>query len=157
VNARTVIPPLLALALLLIVGSQTSSALRQTGTWRSAPRPAHAEANPYASLERALAKSDTVPVLAALRDPFSYGRGPAPPRVVAQHRISPTPPSQPVVTAIVTDADAAHAIVVYAGTSYSVKSGDLFAQYRVVSITSEAVVVDDGRQQLVLKRPTRGD
>src|SRR5207249_871402 len=99
---------------------------------------------------------DTTPSLIALRDPFGYGR-PAATRVVVQRHTVPTPPAQPVVTAIVTDADAAHAILVYEGTSYSVKSGDLFAQYRVLSITADAVVVDDGRQQLVLKRPTKGD
>ncbi|HET9326040.1 MAG TPA: hypothetical protein VFQ05_04640, partial [Candidatus Eisenbacteria bacterium] len=69
----------------------------------------------------------------------------------------PAPIPQPVVTAIVTDADAQRAIVVYLGTSYSVKSGDLFAQYRVVSISAESVVLDDGRQQLVLRRPAKGD
>jgi type IV pilus biogenesis protein PilP len=157
VTLRTVIPPLLALVLLLIVGSQTSSALRDSGTWRSRQRPTRPTVNPYASLERSLARSDTMPALAGLRDPFSYGRAGATTRVVVRRPVTPPAPTQPIVTAIVTDADAAHAIVRYEGTSYSVKSGDLFAQYRVVSITADAVVIDDGRQQLVLKRPTKGD
>ena len=157
-SLRTIIPALLALVLLVIVGSQTSSALRDSGTWRSRPRPARSSHNPYASLERSLARSDTMPALAGLRDPFSYGRANPGPRVVVRRApVATPPPQQPIVTAIVTDADAAHAIVRYEGTSYSVKSGDLFAQYRVVSITADAVVVDDGRQQLVLKRPTKGD
>jgi hypothetical protein len=157
VSLRAIIPALLALVLLLIVGSQTSSALRQSGTWSSPPRVKHPAADPYASLDRALVNSDTTLSLATLRDPFAYGRAPAPSRFVVQRPIVPKPPPQPVVTAIVTDAEAAHAIVVYGGTSYSVKSGDLFAQYRVVSISADAVVVDDGQQQLVLKRPTKGD
>ena len=150
-NLRTIIPPLLAIALLLIVGTQTSSALRQSGTWRSAPRRIHHEIDPYASLERALSRSDTTLSLATLRDPFGFGRAPAP-RVANRGPVIPAPPPLPVVTAIVTDA-----IVRYEGTSYSIKSGDLFAQYRVVSITADAVVVDDGKDRLVLRRPTKGD
>ena len=156
-NARTLIPPILALALLFIVGNQTSDALRQSGTWRSAPRQLRPVADPYASLERALSRSDTTPSLAALRDPFSFGRVAGPRATPVYRPVAPAPIPQPVVTAIVTDADAQRAIVVYLGTSYSVKSGDLFAQYRVVSISAESVVLDDGRQQLVLRRPTKGD
>jgi hypothetical protein len=157
VNARALIPPLLALVLLIIVGNQTSSALRQSGTWRSAPRPVHPVSDPYAALERALAKTDTTPAVTSIRDPFGFGRAPVAHQVVRRAPVVPALPPQPVVTAIVTDAEAAHAVVVFGGTSYSVKSGDLFAQYRVVSISADAVVVDDGRQQLVLKRPTKGD
>ncbi len=155
-NLRTILPPLVALALLVIVGTQTSSALRQSGTWRSAPRAKHPAADPYGSLERALARSDTASSLAAIRDPFSFARASAPRPVVTRH-VTAAPAPQPVVTAIVTDAEAAHAIVVFKGNSYSVKAGDLFAQYRVVSITADAVVVDDGQRQVVLKRPTKGD
>jgi len=157
VNARTLIPPILALALLFIVGNQTSNALRQSGTWKSTPRAPRPVVDPYASLERALSHSDTMPSLLALRDPFSFGRTTAPRTTPVYHPQTPAPIPQPVVTAIVTDADAAHAILVYLGTSYSVKSGDLFAQYRVVSISSESVTLDDGRQQLVLKPNRKGD
>ena len=157
-NARTLIPPILALVLLVIVGNQTSNALRQSGTWRSAPRPTKHVADPYASLERALSRSDSTPSLATLRDPFSFGHVQGPPVARVYRAPAPVLIPQPVVTAIVTDADAAHAVIVYLGTSYSVRSGDLFAQYRVVSIAPESVVLDDGRgQQLVLKGPTKGD
>jgi len=156
VNLRTIILPLLAIAMLVVIGTQTSSALRQSGTWRSAPRASAHVSDPYASLDRALSKSDTTLSLASLRDPFDFGRSAAP-RVVTRRVVVPAAPPQPVVTAIVTDADAAHAVLRYEGTSYSVKSGDLFAQYRVVSITTDAVVVDDGKDRLVLKPPRKGD
>ncbi|TMQ69071.1 MAG: hypothetical protein E6K80_12920 [Candidatus Eisenbacteria bacterium] len=156
-SPRAILPALLALALLLIVGSQTSSALRQSGTWRSAPRATRQLDDPYLSLDRALANADTTPSLAGLRDPFSYARPPVTRGVVVRRVVTPQAPPRPVVTAIVTDAEAAHAIVLFQGTSYSVKSGDLFAQYRVVSISPDAVVIDDGRQHMVLKPPTKGD
>lgn len=156
-SPRTLIPPILALVLLLIIGNQTSDALRQSGTWRSAPRPTPPTVNPYASLERALAQSDSTPSLAGLRDPFNFVRVAAPRVTMVYRPPTPEPIPQPVVTAIVTDAEDARAIIVYLGTSYSVRSGDLFAQYRVMSISAESVVLDDGRQQLVLKRPLKGD
>jgi hypothetical protein len=157
VKLGSLFPALVALGLLLIIGTQTSSSLRQSGTWRSSSRPTRHTRDPYGSLDKALGTPDTLPPFANLRDPFSYGRSTAPPRVAVRRTVTPTLPPQPIVTAIVTDAEAAHAVVRYEGTSYSVKSGDLFAQYRVVSITADAVVVDDGRQQLVLKRPSKGD
>ena len=154
---RSILPPFVAVGLLVIVVTQTSSALRTSGTWRSAPRPTNHGVDPYASLERALSAPDTMPPVATLRDPFGFGRVAAPRAVVHHAAPLPTPPPVPVVTAIVTDADAAHAVLRYEGTNYSVKSGDLFAQYRVVSITLDAVVVDDGKERLVLRRPTKGD
>ena len=157
-NLRALLPPLIAIAILVVVGVQTSDALRQSGTWRSAPKPgAHAASDPYASLERAIATADVPVEAAALRDPYGFGRAPQPVGITIRRPVVPTPPPQPVVTAIVTDAEAARAILLYEGTSYSVKAGDLFAQYRVVSITADQVVVDDGRDRLVLKRPTKGE
>jgi type IV pilus biogenesis protein PilP len=157
VNLRAWLPPLLAIAILAVVGSQTSEALRRSGTWRTADRPARTAVDPYLSLERAIATADTTPPLGALRDPFSYGRAPGPPRPANARPVVPPAPERPVVTAVLTDAETARAVVRYQGTSYSVKAGDLFAQYRVLSITADEVVVEDGRERLVLRPPTKGE
>ena len=155
-NPRAALPPLIAVAILILVGVQTSNALRQSGTWASPPRASHATTDPYASLDRAIARSDA-PDSASLRNPFDFGHAPQPVRIAVHHAATPTPPPVPVVTAIVTGADQARAIVVYDGINYSVKEGDLFAHYKVVSITAEQVVVDDGTGRLVLKRPSKGE
>jgi hypothetical protein len=157
VNLRTILPALIAIGILALIGVQTSNALRQSGTWASPPKPSHVTADPYASLDRAIARADSPADPNPLRNPFDFGRGPQPLRIVVRHAVTPTPPPVPVVTAIVTGADQAHAIVVYDGANYSVKEGDLFAHYKVVSITAEQVVVDDGTGRLVLKRPSKGE
>jgi type IV pilus biogenesis protein PilP len=157
VNPRALLPPLFAIVILAVIGMQTSEALRQSGTWRTAPRPAQPTVDPYASLDAALAREDSSISTLALRDPFSFGRAPGPSGPVVSQHVAPPPPQRPLVTAIVTDAEAAHAVLRYDGTNYSVKAGDLFAQFRVVSITADEVVVEDGRERLVLKRPTKGE
>ena len=157
-NPRAFLPPLIAVAILVVIGMQTSEALRQSGTWRSPVRRSDPVVDPYASLDDALASSrDTSLATVRLRDPFDYSRAPAPTGPRVPRIVTPTPPPLPVVTAILTDAETARAILRYEGTSYSVKIGDLFAQYRVLSISPDAVVVDDGNVRLVLKRPTKGE
>jgi hypothetical protein len=157
VNPRALLPPLIAIVILVVIGMQTSEALRQSGTWRSPARRVDPVVDPYATLDRALASRDTALATSGLRDPFDYGRAPGPTGPRKPRIAVPTPPPVPVVTAIVTDAEAARAILRYEGTSYSVKIGDLFAQYRVVNITADQVVVDDGSNRLVLKRPSKGE
>jgi hypothetical protein len=147
---------LIAVGILVLVGVQTSNALRQSGTWASPPRASHATVDPYASLDRAIARADA-PDSVPLRNPFDFARAAQSVRIVVHHAATPTPPPVPVVTAIVTGADQARAIVVYDGANYSVKEGDLFAHYKVVSITAEQVIVDDGTGRLVLKRPSKGE
>lgn len=156
-KARALVPIAIAVIVLLFIGLQTSEALRQSGTWSTPPKSVtKPQSDPYASLDRALASSDSAVAVVNLRDPFAFGRAPAPPRAVVRPVAPPKPP-QPVVTAIITDEETARAVLRYEGTSYSVKAGDLFAQYRVMSITSDAVVVDDGKERLTLKRPTKGE
>jgi hypothetical protein len=154
---RGILPPLIALVVLIVIGSQTSDALRQSGTWAPAPKVTRVAVDPYASLDRAIAAANAPSDMGPLRSPFDFGRAPQPLRIVVHHAAPPTPPPVPIVTAIVTGADQARAIVVYDGANYSVKEGDLFAQYKVVSITAEQVVVDDGTARLVLKRPSKGE
>ena len=156
-NLRTVLSPLIALAVLALIGAQTSNALRESGTWASPPRHVKFAVDPYASLDRAIAQAASPVDSGPLRDPFQFGRSSQPIRVLVRRLVTPTPPPLPVVTAIVTGAGQGRAIVMYAGANYSVKEGDLFAHYKVISITAEHVVVDDGTGRVVLKRPSKGD
>ena len=157
-NLRDLLPSLLAVVVLVLTGVQTSTALRDSGAWRTPPKAGNRPPeDPYRSLDLVLAASDSASVPRTLRDPFAFGRAPTPPRTVVRAPVVPPPPAQPVVTAIVTDEETARAILRFQDISYSVKAGDLFAQYRVVSITADAVVVDDGKERLTLKPPTRGE
>jgi type IV pilus biogenesis protein PilP len=142
---------------LILIGAQTSNALRESGTWAPPPRPGRFAADPYASLDRAIGRAAAPMDPGPLRDPFSFGHAPQAVRIVVHHSVVPTLPPLPVVTAIVTGANQARAIVVYDGANYSVKEGDLFAHYKVISITAEQVVLEDGTGRLVLKRPSKGD
>jgi hypothetical protein len=157
-NARIMLPPLLAVGMLLVIWSQTSDALRRSGTWTPRRNPVATAADPYARLDGVLAEPDTGISGATLRDPFTFTRVAAAPRRPATSKpVSPSVSPRPVVTAIVMDAEEGRAIVWYEGKSFSVKQGDLFAQYRVVTINANQVIVEDGRDRLVLPRPTRGD
>jgi hypothetical protein len=157
VKPNALFPPLIAIAILIVVGVQTSNALRQSGTWAAPPKSHGTTPDPYASLERAISLAEAPRDPAPPRNPFDFGRAPQPMHIMVRHAVIPALPPLPVVTAIVTGADQARAIVVYDGTNYSVKEGDLFAHYKVVSITTDQVVVEDGASRLVLKRPTKGE
>jgi hypothetical protein len=65
-------------------------------------------------------------------------------------------PARPLLTAIVADADP-RAVIRYEDRYYTVKSGDLFARFRVISISADQVVLDGGGERIALKRPTKGD
>jgi len=61
-----------------------------------------------------------------------------------------------VLTTIVFDADP-RATVRWDGRDYSVRAGALFADFRVVSITRDQVVLDHAGESVVLKLPRKGD
>ena len=63
----------------------------------------------------------------------------------------------PVVTAIVSDDADPRAVIRYEGRSYTVGAGGLFADYKVISVTADAVVLERAGQQLVFQRPKKGD
>jgi type IV pilus biogenesis protein PilP len=151
------LPALLAVAMLVVIWMQTSEALRRSGAWTARRLAPVMTTDPYARLDGLLSRPDTAISAESLRDPFSYPRPPAPPRTAASRPTAPRPRPQPVVTAIVTGGQMAQAVVRYEGSSYSVKPGDRFAEFRVVSITANQVVVENGRQQFVLRPPTKGE
>lgn len=160
-DIRAWIPGIIAGFLLALVAGETLVAFQRSGRihWGRGPKFSVNAADPYNRLERVLSEPDQAPPLAGMRDPFQYGRGPErpPPRVV-KGPVGPVTPAtpRPVLTAIISDAGDNRAIVVYDNHSYSVRAGDLFAEYRVVSISPDGVVLDNGRERLTLQRPTKG-
>ncbi|HET7225678.1 MAG TPA: hypothetical protein VFK69_08155, partial [Candidatus Eisenbacteria bacterium] len=66
------------------------------------------------------------------------------------------PAPQPVLTAIVWDADP-RATVHWNGRDYSVHVNSLFDEFRVRSITQTQVVLERGNESLVLELPRKGE
>ncbi|MEK7330743.1 MAG: hypothetical protein AAB113_08060, partial [Candidatus Eisenbacteria bacterium] len=93
---------------------------------------------------------------ASLRDPFAYGRAPVAASRARARPYVPPPPPRPVLTAILADNDP-RALIHYDGRDYRVKTGDSFADFKVISITADQVVLDRGGQRLILHRPTKGE
>ena len=154
------IPAIVAGFLLVLVAGQTVSAFQRSGRihWGRGTRYTVNPADPYNRLENLLSAPDHPPALAGLRDPFTFGRGNVHPvRPGGPVRTAPGPAApRPTLTAIVTEGNDSRAIVVYESRSYTVRSGDLFAEYKVVSISPDGVVLDNGRERLTLQRPTKG-
>ena len=160
-DLRAWIPAIIAGFLLVFVAGLTVIAFQRSGRlhFGQAPKFAVNPADPYNRLERVLSEPDRPPVLAGMRDPFQFGRGPVrPPTHTTTGPVGPAPPTtpRPVLTAIISDPSDNRAIVVYDSHSYSVRAGDLFAEYKVVSISPDGVVLDNGRERLTLQRPTKG-
>ena len=152
-----VLGPLVALAILAVIGLQTSEALRHSGTWSTKSRPAQvAVPDPYARLEAQLAAPAKAQALADLRDPFAYSRPAVPVRRAPERPRVPPPPPKPVLTAILSD-NAPRAFIRYQDRNYTVKVDDMFADFRVVSITADHVVLDRSGEHIILYRPTKGD
>lgn len=151
--------PLIAIAILAVVSLQTSEALKNSGAWRKAPRSNSGRPDPYAALEAEIAARAKPVELSSLRDPFTYGRAPEPttPRVRSTTPTPPPPPRRPVLTAILQGDDDPRALLQYGDRDYTVKAGDLFADFRVVSIAGEQVVIARGSERLILRRPSKGE
>jgi hypothetical protein len=155
-DLKQLFAPLIALAILTVIGLQTSDALQHAGAWRAARRPARTAApDPYARLEAQIAAPAGNLVLSSLRDPFSYGRAPVVTSSAPARPRVPPPPPQPVLTAILQSDNDPRALVHYADRDYTVQTGSLFADFKVISITAEQVVLDRGGQRLILHRPTK--
>jgi len=158
-DLRAFLPALLAALLLATVAAQTFEAFQRSGRWNpSRKRAAVFAADPLSRLERLLSLPDQAPPLRGLRDPFDFGHAP----VVVRPAPGPSLPgpaptgSRPVLTALVSDPQDPQAVIVYENRNYSVRAGDLFAEFKVVSISADGVVLDNGRERLVLQRPTKG-
>jgi len=150
---RAYLPVLIALGALVLVVAQTLNAFERAD--RLGARPGGKIAlDPYARLETLLAASDAMPPPEGLRDPFEDVRtAPAP-----TPGVRPPPPAapRPVVTAIISDGNAHSAIVRVQNRSYTVKAGELFAGFQVVSVSASEVVLDNGGERMTLRVSTKG-
>jgi len=155
-DLRGALPAVMALLFLIVIGVQTSDALKRSGAWTRA-RTASVHVDPYANLDRQLETLGRTTPGSAPRDPFSYAGGPVVVRVDSgDARPRVRRPPDPVLTAIVADEDP-RALIRYEDRNYSVKTGDLFAEFRVMSVTRDEVVLDGGGRSLVLRRPGKGE
>ncbi|MBI1797089.1 MAG: hypothetical protein HY076_03105 [Candidatus Eisenbacteria bacterium] len=156
-DLRGLLGPLIAVVILGVIGFQTRDALNSSGAWASR-RPRHTPAtfDPYARLESQLSSRDSAVQVRALRDPFAYGRAPEPTTKHVTRIVTPPAPPKPLLTAILSGADP-RALVRYMDHDYTIKAGDQFADFKVISITAEAVVLERGGQRLSLNRPTKGE
>jgi hypothetical protein len=160
VDLKSLLPPALALLILIVIGVQTSSALKDVGS-RTRRKPDVQAADPYMTLDLQIARSRQPAELIGIRDPF---RAVSAARPVATRTTTPrprpvaiaVPPPRPIVTAIIADEDP-RALISYENKNYSVKTGDLFAEFRVVSVNAERVLIEGPGGQLVLRRPIKGD
>lgn len=152
--------PFLALALMALVVIQTLHALQGAGVWRFGTRKAFvAPADPLAALGGLVARAQESTFSGASRDPFGYGlvaTRPGGDRLVVRKPLVPRPPPLPVLTAIVYDADP-RAIVRWEGREYTVRPEVIFAEFVVVSITRDQVVLQRGPEKIVLRRKPQGE
>lgn len=157
-HVHTLLAPLAALALLALIGVQTSDALRRSGSWGANSRKSTVPAaDPYAGLEAQLGRIDNGLPPGGLRDPFAFGSVPQPVRTAVARPYVPPPPPKPVLTAILMDREDPRALLRYESRNYSVRTGDLFAEFRVVSINADQVTIEGRGQRLVLNRPSQGE
>ena len=156
---QTMLRVIVAVALLAVL-TVTLAALRESDRWRRPGRDVARQANdPYDGLSRLLAQGPAVPA-SAVRDPFRAVNVRTTTAPVRPTPAAPPPPVRelPVVTAIVVSDDGnPQAVIRYEGRSITVGAGGLFADYKVVSVTADAVVLERAGQQLVLKQPKKGD
>jgi hypothetical protein len=155
---RIVVAPLAAIAILATILTETREALHLSGAWRTV-RAAHAAApDPFAPLDQALAREVPATQLIA-RDPFGAAIvvAVASPRRKPVPRVAvPKPVLQPQLTSIIFDADP-RATLRWDGHDYSVRAGALFADFRVVSISRDQVILDRGGEPVVLALPKKGE
>lgn len=152
--------PLLAALVLVIILQQTLGALRAGGVWGQRHSTVAPVTSPFARIEGLLAPGSrrTDP---ALRDPFAFGRAPAP--VVTRRPVAPRPapapaaPARPVLTSIVWIESNPSATLRWNGRDYPVQTNTLFDEFQVLSITRNQVTLVRGGETLVLQLPKKGD
>ena len=158
-DVARLIGPLVAGALLVLIGQQTLGSLHASGVWGHRPAAAVSE-SPYAGLERLL-RSAPGATPAGLRDPFDFGRAPvaapAKKRPVAPQPVAPSVPARPVLTSIVWLENNPSATLRWNGRDYPVQANTLFDEFRVRSINRDQVTLEHGAEILVLKLPKKGD
>jgi hypothetical protein len=156
-DLKHVLGPLIALAILAVIGFQTADALQHSGSWAASRRTARVVIpDPYARLEAQLSAPAKELSIENLRDPFDYPRAPVANAHTPPRPHQPPPPPMPVLTAILADSDP-RALIRYQDRNYTLKTGDHFVDLKVVSITADRVVLDRNGLPIVLRRPTKGE
>jgi len=152
-RVRAYLPVLIAIGALVLVILQTLDAFERAD--RLGARPGGKLApDPYDRLENLLAAADANVYREPARDPFTDPKVAPPPRVAVK---PPSPPApRPVVTAIFSDGSAHSAIIRLGGRSYTVKAGELFAGFQVVSVSATDVVLDNHGDRMTLLVSTKG-
>ena len=152
--------PLVAIVLLAFVVTQTLGALKTTGVFvGTTPAVVVAPDDPFVSLDRRLGDPRVAADGLALRDPFAFGSTPAvarPPRPGPRIPVVVPPPAQPVLTAIVYDAEP-RALVRWKGKEWTIRAGGLFDEFQVVSIGRDQVTLTRGGETIVLQRKPQGE
>ena len=152
--------PLVAALVLVLILQQTLGALRAGGVWGQRRTTVAPPASPFARIEGLLAPAASQPP-ATSRDPFAFGRAPAPvvTRKPAAPRPAPVPvaPERPVLTSIVWLESNPSATLRWNGRDYPVQTNTLFDEFRVQSITRNQVTLVRGGETLVLQLPKKGD
>jgi hypothetical protein len=141
---------------LIAVAVVTLTALKDSDRWRRPGRTSIRPANdPYEGLSHLLAAGPGV--TDPVRDPFRPVSVASAPRIATVKVLPPAPVREmPVLTAIVSDAEP-QAVIHYQDRNYTVGAGGLFADYQVVSVTADAVVLMRAGEQVVLQRPKKGE
>jgi len=152
--------PVVATLVLVIVLQQTLGALRVAGVWGPRRATVAPPASPFARIESLLLAAPGGPA-GAMRDPFSFGRAPAP--VAARRPAAPRPaaapvaPARPVLTSIVWLESNPSATLRWNGRDYPVQVNTLFDEFQVRNITRNQVTLSRGDEILVLQLPKKGD
>lgn len=156
-DLRRLAGPLATVALLTLTLSQTIGALREAGAWSFRdPTSRASQRSPYEILDREIEGRLALEKPASSRDPFAFVERPARVQATRAPRPRPVPPDpEPILTAIIYDADP-RAIIRFDGRNYTVRANSLFADYTVVRITRDAVVLSRNGKQTVLQRPQGG-
>ena len=156
------LPVLVALVVLTVLGLRTLEALRVTGAFGTGGHRAPTVLAPaYRTLADRLEHRAPSGPAAPGRDPFMFGTktndnpvsAPAP---AAVRPARPTPPPQPVLTAILYDNDP-RALIHWQDRDWTVREGGLFDDFQVVAITREQVTLRHGETTLVLQRRQPGE
>ncbi len=155
-----ILVPLVALAVLAFVLWQTMNSLSVSGAWaRGGRAPVAAPDDPFVLLDRVISPATSAASVAG-RDPFTTGAAPvasaSPVNTGPKKPVPPPAPARPILTAIVWDGDP-RALVRWQGREYSVRSGGLFDEFQVVSITRDQVVLRRGDESIVLPRKPQGE
>ena len=151
--------PIAALVALLLISLETADAFHRAGSSKATPVARVQLDDPVADFERRLAAEDPHPAVANLRDPFRFGpehlavQAPARARPQA---VAPPPAPVPVLTAIIWDNDP-RASIRWNGRDYTVKANSQIADYEVVRIGRDQVVLAREGESLVLRLHGKGE